>query len=127
MKKTLSLLLALCLILGAFCGAASADPEYKGELKYLMGYCATDPNEEPPAKKIEELTGYKVTYYMLPSEGADEKLNLELSSGAEYDVIRMNKNQFYTLAPKGALTDISSYLEGTANRKGCLLYTSRCV
>ena len=33
MKKTLSLLLALCLILGAFCGAASADPEYKGELK----------------------------------------------------------------------------------------------
>lgn len=120
MKKTLSLLLALCLILGAFCGAASADPEYKGELKYLMGYCATDPNEEPPAKKIEELTGYKVTYYMLPSEGADEKLNLELSSGAEYDIIRMNKNQFYTLAPKGALMDISSYLDGTTNLKGIM-------
>lgn len=115
MKKTLSFLLALVMVLGLASGiTVSADTvEYKGELKYLLSYCATDPNEEPPAAKIEELTGYKVTYYMLPSEGADEKLNLELSSGAEYDIIRMNKNQFYTLAPKGAFVDISPYLDGT--------------
>lgn len=122
MKKTLSFLLVLTLILSTLSGLsfASAETEYKGELKYLLGYTSTDPNEEPPAKKIEELTGYKVTYYILPSDGADEKLNLELSSGAEYDIIRMTKNQFYTLAPKGALTDIAPYLDGTTNLKGIM-------
>lgn len=120
MKKTLSVLLALAMVMGLAAGLtfASADQaEYKGELKYLMSFYGTDPNEEPPAKKIEELTGFKVTYYMLPSEGADEKLNLELSSGAEYDIIRMNINQFRTLAPKGALVDISPYLDGTTYLK----------
>ncbi|HML49255.1 MAG TPA: extracellular solute-binding protein, partial [Clostridia bacterium] len=92
----------------------------KATLKYLMGYTATDPNEEPPAKKIEELTGYKVIYYNLPSEGADEKLNLELSSGAEYDIIRMTVNQFRTLAPKGALVDIGPYMENTTYLKGIM-------
>lgn len=121
MRRTLSFLLAMALMLGMVGGLSTAiadpEPEYKGELKYLMSYQVTDPNEEPPAKKIEELTGYKVTYYMLPSEGADEKLNLELSSGAEYDIIRMSTNQFRTLAPKGALVDIAPYLEGTTYLK----------
>lgn len=123
MRKTLSIMLALALALGLCGGIAIADadqPEYKGELKYLMTYYPTDPNKEPPAAKIEELTGYKVTYYMLPSDGADEKLNLELSSGAEYDIIRMTTNQFRTLAPKGALMDLTPYMEGTTNLKGIM-------
>ena len=117
MKKVVSLLLALTLLLASGLSFASAEETYKGELKYLMGFQGTDPNEEPPAKMIEELTGYKVTYYMLPSEGADEKLNLELSSGAEYDIIRMTVNQFRALAPKGALVDLAPYLEDTTYLK----------
>ncbi|MBR3503577.1 MAG: extracellular solute-binding protein [Clostridia bacterium] len=119
MKKTVSFLLALVMVLSlaSVAGGLADTPEYKGELKYLTQYCATDPNEEPPAKVIEELTGYKVTYYMLPSEGADEKLNLEISSGAEYDIMRISVNQFRTLAPKGALVDISPYLENTTYLK----------
>ncbi|MBQ8953766.1 MAG: extracellular solute-binding protein [Clostridia bacterium] len=120
MKKTLSFLLALVMVLSlaSMAGAGLADStEYKGEIKYLTTYFATDPNEEPPAKVIEELTGYKVTYYMLPSEGADEKLNLELSSGAEYDIMRISTTQFRTLAPKGALVDIAPYLENTTYLK----------
>ena len=66
MKKVVSLLLALTLLLASGLSFASAEETYKGELKYLMGFQGTDPNEEPPAKMIEELTGYKVTYYMLP-------------------------------------------------------------
>lgn len=114
MKKTLALILSMLLILAAG-SFAVAEQEYKGELKYLMAYQATDPNEEPPAAKLEELTGYKVTYYLLPSEGADEKLNLELSSGAEYDIIRMNVSQFQTLAAKGAFVDLAPYLPETEN------------
>ena len=119
MKKTLVIILALVMVLSLAVAAVPgmADAAPKGELKYLMMYCATDPNEEPPAKVIEELTGYHVTYYMLPSEGADEKLNLELSSGAEYDVMRISTTQFRTLAPKGALVDIAPYLENTTYLK----------
>ncbi len=119
MKKTVSLILALLMVLSMVSGMtfASAETEPKGHIKQLMGYCATDPNEEPPAAMIEELTGFEVTYYMLPSDGADAKLNLELSSGTEYDLIRMSKNQFYTLAPKGAFVDIESYLEPTTYLK----------
>ncbi len=118
MKKFLAILmiLALCLPMASIAAAG----EYKGELKYMLAYQATDPNEEPPAKKLEELTGYKVTYYMLPSEGADEKLNLELSSGAEYDVIRISKSQFSTLAAKGAFVDLAPYLANTVNLKNIM-------
>jgi len=123
MKKILSIVLVSVLALSLWCSPSRVSAEntqYKGEIKYLTGYQPTDPNQEPPAKKIEELTGYKVTYYMLPSEGANEKLNLELSSGAEYDIIRMSKDQFYTLAPKGALIDIAPYLDATTNLKGIM-------
>lgn len=120
MRKTFALALALALVLTsfAFLPAAAGEAEYKGEIKYLMGYTGTDPNEEPPAKKIEELTGYKVTYYNLPSTEANEKLYLELSSGAEYDVVRLGGTAaFYTLAPTGALVDMTDYLPGTTYLK----------
>ena len=120
MKKIVAFLLALVMVLGLASVAGADEPEYKGELKYLTGYYATDPNEEPPAKVIEELTGYKVTYYMLPSEGADEKLYLDLSTGAEYDIMRISVNQFRYLAPKGALVDIKPYLENTTYLKGIM-------
>lgn len=116
MKKTLALVLALILALASM-SFAVAEGEVKGEIKYLMQYCSTDPNEEPPAKVIDELTGFKTTYYMLPSSGADEKLNLELASGAEYDIIRCSINQFNALVTKGAFVALDDYLPGTTYLK----------
>ena len=44
--------------------------------------------EEQPAWKIdEEITGYKTKWYALPADNADQKLLLEVSSGADYDVL----------------------------------------
>lgn len=116
MKKTLALVLALVLALASMSFAVAEDAP-KGTIKYLMSYCSTDPNLEPPAAKIDELTGFKTTYYMLPSSGADEKLNLELASGAEYDIIRCSIAQFNGLVTKGAFVALDDYLPTTTYLK----------
>ena len=121
MKRLVSILLACAVLLSLTAFTVSAEePQWKGELKYLMSFCPTDPNEEPPARKLEELTGYKVTYYMLPSDGAAEKLNLELSSGVEYDIVKINKPEFVDLAAKGAFIDLAPYLDSAPNLKAIM-------
>lgn len=75
----------------------------KKVIKQLMEYQSTDPNQEPPVKMIEKLTGYDLEFYTLPAEGAAEKLNVEMSTGVEYDLMRISIPEFYTLLGKGAL------------------------
>lgn len=140
MKKTVGYLLVLCMIVSLFAGCANQDGDTPGSndtpriedqaskendvsnevsqekpvLKELMSYTPTDPNEEPPAKKIEELTGYKVEYFTMPAENADEKLNLDISTGVEYDFMKLTVNQFSTLVGKGALISIDDLLDEQA-------------
>ncbi len=80
-------------------------------LKVLMGNQPTDPNKEPPHDKITELTGYYLDCYLLPAERADEKLNLELASGAEYDIVMISPTQFRSLAGKNAFVEISALVD----------------
>jgi putative aldouronate transport system substrate-binding protein len=80
-------------------------------IKELLGYTDTDPNLEPPAKKIAEMTGYKLEFYTLPAENFDEKLNLEISTGTEYDLIMLSSSQFQTLMGKGALVDFGPIMD----------------
>ena len=116
MKKTLALVLALILALASM-SFAVAEGEVKGEIKYIMQYQSTDPNAEPPAAVIDKLTGFKTTYYMLPSSGADEKLALELASGAEYDIIRCTIAQFNKMVTSGAFVALDEYLPTTTYLK----------
>lgn len=90
--------------------AAAPAPAAKPTLKCLLYNQPTDPNKEPPAAMIEQQTGYKIEYVLLPADGADDKLALDLASGVEYDIIRPNKVPFFSLATKGAIISLDDLL-----------------
>ncbi|EPR10448.1 extracellular solute-binding protein [Ruminiclostridium papyrosolvens] len=94
---------------GTATGAKALDGE-KPELKYLGYNVSFDPNTDGMAKIYEEKTGYKVKYNVLPAENADEKLLMEVASGADYDVIQVSVSQFQTLLSQGALKPLSDLL-----------------
>lgn len=81
-------------------------------LKILGGFDANvDPENDPVKKEIEERTGYKLEYFMLPQDNADEKLSLEITSGADYDILMLSPDQFRMLARQNALMDISGLVD----------------
>jgi len=82
----------------------------KPVLKYLGYNVSFDPNTDPMAKVYEETTGYKVEYHVLPAENADEKLLMDVSSGADYDVMQVSPSQFQTLLAQGALMPLTDLL-----------------
>ncbi|MEG0692033.1 MAG: extracellular solute-binding protein [Oscillospiraceae bacterium] len=132
MKKILSALLAVSMVVSlAACGEKSAttpltqssdpsstqaaDPILTGEkpvLKILSMYQAYNYEEQPSYKLLEELTGYKTKWFALPAENADQKLLLEMSSGADYDLLlRMSPNGYAQLSSQGALIDLTPIID----------------
>lgn len=114
MKKTLALLLALVLCMSCLSALAEV-PALKGPgntvIKSMYQNVAFDPNKDLSAQLIEESTGYKAEYFVLPAENADEKLAMEAASGADYDIIRCSVNQFNMLRSAGALMPLNELLE----------------
>ena len=80
-------------------------------IKSVYQNVAFDPNEDLCAQLIEDVTGYHAEYIMLPAENADEKLAMDASSGADYDIIRCSVNQFNMLLSAGALMPLNDLLE----------------
>ncbi|MEF3304869.1 ABC transporter substrate-binding protein [Paenibacillus sp. GYB003] len=78
----------------------------KPEFKALIQYGRFDPNAEFTAKYLNEKTGYKVTYDMLPVENFDEKLNLLMANKEPYSFMILNATQYSKLAAAGALEPI---------------------
>ena len=111
MKKFLSFLLASLMMLTYFAGASAAalDGE-KPTLKYLGYNTSWDPNTDPMAAVYEETTGYHVEYNVLPAENSTEKLMMEVSSGANYDVVQVSTQQFQMLLAQGALQPLDEVL-----------------
>ncbi len=109
MKRMLSLVLtfAVALALLATVGLGEALPT----LKVIGGYVAFDPNTDFTANAIEERTGYHVEYSMLPSEGANENLLMQIASGVSYDILRISPDQYRQLLEMGALLSIDELLE----------------
>ena len=97
----------------------------KPEFKALLQYDRYDPNKEPPALYLNEKTGYKVTYDMLPVENADEKLNLMMANKEPYSFMKLNKTQYQRLAVAGALEPLDELIDkyGT-NMKSVISETS---
>lgn len=92
----------------------ASDMQTDGEkptLKWLSYYASYDPNSEYVAGLLEELTGYKVEYHLLPAENAEQRLSLEISSGNQYDVLKVTAAQYAMLAGQGALLPLDDYLE----------------
>lgn len=96
-------------------GQAAAVSELKGpgnvELSFLGQSLDFDPNADAMAGVIEEKTGYKVNYSMLPSDSPDEKLIADVAGGVKYDILKVTQDQFEKLYSKGALMPLKSLLE----------------
>ncbi len=97
-------------------GGEKADvPPLKGPgnvtLKRLGYNVAWDPTSDLMVDVLKESTGYDVEYFILPAENADEKLVMEVSGGADYDIIQCSPNQFQTLMGQGALVPLNDLLE----------------
>ncbi|MFK7691768.1 extracellular solute-binding protein [Paenibacillus sp. HJGM_3] len=87
--------------------SATVDPNKpKPEFKALIQYGRFDPNAEYVAKYLNEKTGYKVTYEMLPVENPDDKLNLLMASKENYSFMILGSAQYAKLAASGALEPI---------------------
>ncbi len=91
------------------------DAELKGpgnvELSFLGFRLDFDPNTDVMAGVIEEKTGYKVNYSMLPSDGADEKLIADVAGGVKYDILKVTQGQFEKLFSQGALMPLNQLLD----------------
>ena len=107
--RLLVLALAFCLMFGLV--NVNAENAEKPVLR-ILGYNASfDPNADPIAKEIEDTTGYHVEYFMLPAENADEKLNVELSSSSNYDIVMLLASQYHKLVGQGALLPLDDLIE----------------
>jgi putative aldouronate transport system substrate-binding protein len=93
--------------------APSASNAPKPELRALSIWQKDDYNTYPVAKVIEEKTGYKVKYDMLPADKSEDKLNLLISSAEPYDAITIggNKALYADYAKKGALVDLGPLID----------------
>jgi putative aldouronate transport system substrate-binding protein len=99
--------------------AASAAPTAaaaKPELKSLQIWQKEDYNTYPVAKFLEQATGYKVQYDMLPQDKPQDKLNILIGSSEPYDAITtLGSTDFKALyadyAKKGALIDLGPLID----------------
>lgn len=94
--------------------AATTGP--KPALKSLQINQPEDYNMYPVAKMLEEKTGYKVQYDMLPADKSQDKLNIIISSAEPYDVITTaggydSQALYADYAKKGALTDLTPLID----------------
>lgn len=96
---------------GSSAESTEVNPADAPTLKWLSYYASFDPNSEYAAGLLEELTRYKVEYHLLPSENAEQRLSLEISSGNHYDVMKLTYTQYAMLAGQGALLPLNSYLD----------------
>lgn len=83
----------------------------KPVLRVLGQNVGFDPNKDIMNQEITKVTGYTVEYFTLPAENADEKLNIELSSGTSYDIVKMTQSQYYRLVGQGALLPLDELLD----------------
>lgn len=85
----------------------------KPVLKRLNVWQNEEYNAYPVAKLLEEKTGYKVQYDMLPQDKWAEKLNLIMSSGEAYDIVTSyNDMALYSdYTQKGALVDLTPLID----------------
>ncbi|MHA6483466.1 extracellular solute-binding protein [Paenibacillus sp. strain BS8-2] len=88
----------------------------KPTLKSLSSWMNEDYNTYPVATLLEEKTGYKVQYDMLPQENVQEKLNLLIASAEPYDAITIPGTSEYKAlysdyAKRGALLDLGPLID----------------
>jgi putative aldouronate transport system substrate-binding protein len=137
MKKTSAIIVAVMLLVGLLAGCSGSnggsgkEPAKGGSaaedsagtnggadaggakptIKILTGYWNVDQNKDPLKKIVDEATGYNTEWFMTPQNNPDEKVMVELSSGADYDLIWTSKQMVAKLATQGALMDIGELMD----------------
>ena len=107
LKRPLSILLALMLMLSLCLPFASAEEEGR-TIKMLLNTKSFDMNTDYVATTLEEITGYHVQYDYFSD---DNQLAMEVASGTDYDLIYTTPTMYQTLLSQGALKDLSPILE----------------
>ncbi|GLX66115.1 extracellular solute-binding protein [Paenibacillus glycanilyticus] len=82
-------------------------------LKRLDVFQGEDYAAYPVAKLLEEKTGYKMQYDMLPQDNPAQKLNLLMASGEPYDIVTsyIDMALYSDYAKKGALIDLTPLID----------------
>lgn len=82
-------------------------------IKILRNNRNFDPSTHPVKAVVEEVTGYKTEWHMLPQapQQRDERIMLELSAGTDFDWIQMSKTLYFNVAGKGALLALDDLLK----------------
>jgi len=123
LKKISALIVAaimmFCLIAACGDGNKSSAPasldDNRPDLRFLISGRNYDPNTDIATVRKMELTGYNVIYEMLPTEGGDERLLLEMSAGADFDLLELTPIMFGRLASMGFLLPIDDLLSQYGN------------
>lgn len=90
--------------------------EDKPTLKILGMYQAYNYEEQHAYTLLEEITGYKTDWYMLPADNAQQKLLMDISNGEDYDLlIRMGDLSYSQLSHQNALIDLNDLLDSHGN------------
>lgn len=117
MKKIVTLVLIAVMTVGVLAGcqgkeaASNTESTEKPVLRQLGFQRNFDPNSDPVAKMLEEKTGYKVKYEILPMENPNDKLNLLMANKEEIDIVKLTASQYSKLANEGALEPLDDLLQ----------------
>ncbi len=83
----------------------------KPKLKILTWYAPdVDINNDPTYHDVVERTGYDVEYFMLPADNPGEKLNLEVSGGTVYDILKLAPIDYSRLVSQGIYAQLDDVL-----------------
>lgn len=110
MKKVLSVILALALLLSAVCFAEAAEEELTLTVTYSSGHTASEHTDKILAW-IEEQLGCKYELIMGDGSNFDQQLALYVASQDLPDIVWCNYNTWAEYAAQGVWADISEYLE----------------
>lgn len=117
MKKIVSLIL-VCIMALSLMMTANAEIALKAEkpeLNILLYNVTITPEDRPEYKVVEEVTGYKTHFNVLPSENASEVLMLTLSGSNDYDMaVIQDAGQFNTLMTSHAILPLNDYIDAIA-------------
>lgn len=105
-------------------GSSTAAPKIEkvSSFKYFnmaTGKTKEEFNASPLSAMIKEQTGYTVTYDQAPADPKDAEtavMNVFMSR-ADYQAVKVTKNQFYSLLATDALKDITPYVNSSTNLK----------
>ena len=112
MKKVLSVLLAIVLLMSVFAVASLAEAE-GGTVRMLVAVTGGKDEEEMAlfAKTLGEATG--LTIEMEKPADYNTTLMQKLSAGESYDLIYLNADAYMNLVQQGALTDLTDYINAS--------------